>query len=917
MVSSELLVESLKGKTVLLVEDESVIALSEQLILERYGLQVVVAPSGERAVATMAEREGIDLILMDINLGEGMDGTEAAQRILDDYDVPLIFLSSHTEREVVERTEGITSYGYIVKNSGETVLMASIKMAFRLFQATVNERAHEAALREERDRARRYLNIAGVVIVALDPSFRVTLINDKGCELLGYARQDIVGKDWFQTCAPDSVSSEQRRGLEAVLRGEKPLQEYHENTVRTAGGETRTIAWHHSLLRDPNGAIVGTLSSGEDITERVLAEEELRRHRRLESFLAEITTELVDEPDERIDSVLAASIDRIGALLGIEWAAHVGVSADGSQVDIRHLFAAHREDALPLVYSRDEYPFFCKAFRERRARVFRTGDVLPTELTEQEQRLLEASHFVCVVIVPVSVEGSTVSCIVGASRSDPDAFSPHVVEELTRLAKVFAGAIARQRAFDRLDQSRDALTDIADNAPGMVFQYQMEPDGTMSFPFVGNGAKRQYGIDAEKLRRTPSLLAEGIPAEDVLRYQDAVRTSQEQLTRFHITHRYRMPDGTIRWMEVRSTPRRLSDGSTLWNGIAVDVTEQKRAEAALLEEATFSRALGESVPALLYLYDVTKKRNVWSNRRHKEFFRSATHKPPDSLSGEEVVSLVHEDDVPKLLALIEEMLTDASVSHYDVEMRVRSGETWRWMRLFVTEFARDSDGRLKEVMGALFDIGEQKETEHRLAAMIEERDVLLREVNHRVKNNLLMVHSLLSLRESAAGLDLTDVKNQVTSIGLVHELLHGGSDITHVEAPTYIDRILRSVFGRGPTVRTDIEPVRLPAGVAVPFGLLLNELATNAAQHGFVDGSQHTFTLKLRHDSDAEELVVTAANTGARFPDHVEPATAGTLGLRLINALVAQLSGSLELRREPDTTFIVRVPFSNDVAEGG
>jgi DNA-binding NarL/FixJ family response regulator len=70
---------------------------------------------------------------MDVDLGEGMDGTEAAKRILADRTIPVVFLSSHTEREVVQKTEGITSYGYVVKHSGETVLMASIRMAFRLY----------------------------------------------------------------------------------------------------------------------------------------------------------------------------------------------------------------------------------------------------------------------------------------------------------------------------------------------------------------------------------------------------------------------------------------------------------------------------------------------------------------------------------------------------------------------------------------------------------------------------------------------------------------------------------------------------------------------------------------------------------------------------------------------------------------
>lgn len=122
-------------RTVLLVEDETIVALAEQRTLEEEGYTVVVAPTGEKAVEAATTGPGVDLILMDINLGPGIDGPEAARRILAHRHVPIAFLSAHTEPEVVERTEEITSYGYIVKGSGDTVLLASVRMAFRLFNA--------------------------------------------------------------------------------------------------------------------------------------------------------------------------------------------------------------------------------------------------------------------------------------------------------------------------------------------------------------------------------------------------------------------------------------------------------------------------------------------------------------------------------------------------------------------------------------------------------------------------------------------------------------------------------------------------------------------------------------------------------------------------------------------------------------
>lgn len=132
--------------TILLVEDEAINAIVGKKTLEKYGYDVIISNSGEKAVDLVNKTSGIDLILMDIDLGSGIDGTEAAVEILKEHDLPLVFLSSHTEPEVVEKTEGITSYGYIVKNSGETVLIASIKMAFRLFAEKEIVKLHEKEL---------------------------------------------------------------------------------------------------------------------------------------------------------------------------------------------------------------------------------------------------------------------------------------------------------------------------------------------------------------------------------------------------------------------------------------------------------------------------------------------------------------------------------------------------------------------------------------------------------------------------------------------------------------------------------------------------------------------------------------------------------------------------------------------------
>jgi len=101
-------------KTLLLVEDEAIIAMTEKFALEKYGYDVVHVNTGEKAIELMGTAPDIDLILMDIDLGEGLDGTQTAEMILEQQDIPIVFVSSHSEREIVEKTEKITSYGYVL-----------------------------------------------------------------------------------------------------------------------------------------------------------------------------------------------------------------------------------------------------------------------------------------------------------------------------------------------------------------------------------------------------------------------------------------------------------------------------------------------------------------------------------------------------------------------------------------------------------------------------------------------------------------------------------------------------------------------------------------------------------------------------------------------------------------------------------
>ncbi len=139
-------------------------------------------------------------------------------------------------------------------------------------------------LREERNKAQQYLNIAGVIIVAINDKGVVTLINKEGCDVLGYKEEEIIGKNWFDLCVPERARKERKDTFKKVMTGKIEEAEDYENSILTKSGEERIIAWHNTTLTDEKDHIIGTLSSGKDITLRKQKEEELIRSEKLASL---------------------------------------------------------------------------------------------------------------------------------------------------------------------------------------------------------------------------------------------------------------------------------------------------------------------------------------------------------------------------------------------------------------------------------------------------------------------------------------------------------------------------------------------------------------------------------------------------------------------------------------------------------
>jgi len=225
--------------------------------------------------------------------------------------------------------------------------------------SVIQAKKNEKELQEERDNAQRYLDIAKVIIMVIDADQKVALINKRGCEILEYEENEIVGRNWFDNFLPARVKDEVKAVFEKLIT-EEPIK-YFENPVLTKSGGEKIVLWHNTLLKNDKGKIISTLSSGEDITERKHAEEELRKAEAKYRSIFENAIEGIYQTtlDGRIVSANPAFARTLGYTSPQELIAEV--------TNVRKLYVdpGRRDELIHLIHAQGfvenfEVQFYCK-----------------------------------------------------------------------------------------------------------------------------------------------------------------------------------------------------------------------------------------------------------------------------------------------------------------------------------------------------------------------------------------------------------------------------------------------------------------------------------------------------------------------------------------------------------------------------
>ena len=278
--------------------------------------------------------------------------------------------------------------------------------------------------------------------------------------------------------------------------------------------------------------------------------------------------------------------------------------------------------------------------------------------------------------------------------------------------------------------------------------------------------------------------------------------------------------------------------------------------------------------------------------------------------------ITHPDDLEADLGYVRKMLA-GEIPYFHLEKRYIHKEghiVWIWLSV---SLVRDRSGSPLHFVSQVQDITERKIAEEQIRRSLEEKAVLLQEIHHRVKNNMTVIHSLLELQSSYI-YDKRDREmfhesmNRIKSMALIHERLYHSEDLANIDFGEYLNTMIDSMFqSYGLTsgevsLRTDISGVALGIGVAIPCGLIVNELVSNALKYAFPEGMGGEIIVALRI-IDNDEIELSVGDNGIGIPAGLDYRHTKTLGLNLVNALVKQLKGTIRLDRESGTEF--RITF--------
>ncbi|TAL37473.1 MAG: PAS domain S-box protein [Spirochaetes bacterium] len=382
-----------------------------------------------------------------------------------------------------------------------------------------------------------------------------------------------------------------------------------------------------------------------------------------------------------------------------------------------------------------------------------------------------------------------------------------------------------------------------------------------------------------------------------------------------IEKRYIRKDGGLLWADVNAMLFREKDGTPLhFLAYIIDITARKKAEEMLgMTYARLERIASSNVVGVV-LGDARG-----GIHEANDYYLNLLGRTRDELDAGLVRwdEMTPPDHLPSDARALTELRERGICTPYEKEYIRKDGS-----RVWVLIADALVPGPEERILAIVVDIDDRKRAEARIHEALDEKVMLLKEIHHRVKNNLQVITSLVSLEllgisDAHAIAAFQDIQNRIKAMAILHERLYRSDNVANILLRDYVEEmaenLIRSlaVDHAKISLRCEMGDLRLGLDQAVPLGLILNELITNALKHAFPDGTHGAIVISMTRDGGGTNRL-SIRDDGAGMPETVDPETANSLGLRLVRMITQQIHGTLKIVRDGGTEIVIR--FKNGEA---
>ena len=743
----------------------------------------------------------------------------------------------------------------------------------------VDARPHDW-LRTRDDRLAATYEHVGAGIVEIDQDGRMLRVNQQLCRLTGYSASELLGRTIFQETLSDDVSEDRARFCRQ-LAGELERYTIEKRIYRKDGGHFWASVTSSSV-RDAAGKFLYAVRVQHDITDRKRAEQALARRMEEQSALFAFSERL--QHCTSAGQVYDAAIAAIARALGCDRASILLFDAVGVM-----RFAAWR--GLSEGYRRAVEGHSPWAPDETDPRPVCIDDVASADLSDHLKKTIIGEDILAAAFIPIVQDGRLVGKFMAYHRV-PHRFDGSEIDIALALARLLGFSLSRLAGEEaRRVAERDArqLAAIVESSEDAIISKTLE--GIIQT--WNDGAERLFGYSKDEAVGQPiTLLIPSDRQDEEPRILARIRAG-ERIHHFETVRRRK--DGSLIDISLTISPIRDRLGRIIGaSKIARNITQQKLAEARLKESERRLQELLAAIPAAIYTTDA-EGRITYFNQTAVEFAGRTPTLGSDEwcvtwkLYNPDGTPLPH-DECPMAVALKE----GRSVRGAEAVAERPDGTRVPFIP-FPTPL-RDAAGNVTGAINMLVDISERKQAE-------TQQRLLLNELNHRTKNNMQVLQSLLSgaarsARSQEARRVLEEAGGRIAAMAAAQRVLYGTTDASRFSADQFLGAVVETVQQ---TLPADVRIIRTPASgvlsndIAMPLALILNELLTNAAKHGVKEPTKDSIRIDLTECDGRFELRV--EDDGAGFD--LDAVRQTSSGLRLVLGLARQLHADFEVKRVP------------------